>query len=126
MPGLTHMLQDGLQQDMPFSHTAFPHLVPPTGTQWAFPSMTSQVVPMAHLTVAQGVMVSPELRSIGLPLTPVVTKRASSRARGEREKPVMVMVWFACAFLDDENLWLLGDRKPVGDTDRTHRRSLAC
>jgi hypothetical protein len=93
MPGLTHKLQDELQQLVPFSHTAFPHLVPPTGTQWAFPSMTSQVVPMEHLTVAQGVMVSPGLRSIGLPLTPVVvTRRASSRARGDREKTAMMVI----------------------------------
>jgi hypothetical protein len=98
MPGLTHKLQDELQQLVPFSHTAFPHLVPSTGTQWAFPSMTSQVVPMEHLTVAQGVMVSPGLRSIGLPMTPVVTRSASSRARGDREKTaIMVMIWLVGA-----------------------------
>jgi hypothetical protein len=44
-------------------------------------------------------MVLPGLRSIGLPLTlVVVTRRASSRARGDREKTVMmVMVWLVGA-----------------------------
>jgi hypothetical protein len=90
MPGLTQTPQEGLQQVVPASHTVFPHWMPLIGTHWALPSITLQVVLMAHLTVAQGVIESPDLVSIGLPLTPTVTKMARSRARGEMEKMVMV------------------------------------
>lgn len=93
MPGLVQMPQDALQQVSPAAQTVLPHFSPwtGTGTHLALPSTTLQVVPAAHLTVAQGVISCLRLASIGLPLTPRATKAASSRALVEREEKAMVL-----------------------------------
>jgi hypothetical protein len=91
MPGLTQRLHDALQQVIPSWQTVLPHLMPLIGTHWALPSITSQVVLLVHLTVAHGVMVSPEARSIGLAPTPEA-RTAMSRALSDRVKIAMLTV----------------------------------
>lgn len=81
MPGFTQMPQDGLQQDSPASHTVLPHSTPLM--HWATPSISLQVVPASHRTRLQ-VVFEDEPALIGLPMTLVAAKRATSRPR-ERE-----------------------------------------
>jgi hypothetical protein len=82
-PGLVHVPQEALQLVSPAAHMVLPHFSPSIGTHWALPSITWQVVVLVHLTVAQGVIVSRGLVSIGLPLAPKVTNTAINRVLTE-------------------------------------------
>lgn len=103
MSGLVHRPQDALQQVIPSGQIDLPHFSPLIGTHRALPSITLQEVPMAHLTVAQGVSDSLGLTSIGLALAPRVAKTANSRALVEQEKRVMTAVSSVelCVFPDN-------------------------